>query len=747
MLARMRRALGVSCPVAPLAVVFALAVSCGNLKVRRSADAGQPRDLPVAPGGMIGSGGPLGAGGTAGAGGAGGSAVVTGGAGGMVGTGDTGREDAGPPATGGIVADGSAADVPLEFDGSGVRDGLDQDKDVDGAGGSMPIDGPALVDGSQRGGASHRPNVVIVFADDMGFGDMGAYGKLFGTASPAPTPHMDALAAEGLMFTQAHSSNGVCSPSRYALLTGKYNWRTFSGIGWSYAAPDIPSGDTTLAEFLKTQGYATAAFGKWHLGGYFYDRAGVPYTARGTDIADSASIDWEHPLVGHATDNGFDVFRGLAVTINLPPYVYVKENRIQYYDSNLGAYRDARNTDTYHSFTSAEMDDGLTVGNNSNAGLGDPTYRQIDADAIMLGEVERYLAGRATSSAPFFAYVALYSPHEPWHITPPFTNAVGFPYGDWMAEVDSRIGRILAAIDSHGMRDDTLVVLTSDNGPETSAFVNSRANGRDSNGPLRGVKRDAWEGGTRVPFVVRWPGQVAAPGTVSNELVWHGDIFATVAAYLGADLPPDVAPDGESFLNILRGQSKPSERRDAIVVASNGDHRAVIMTDGWKLIDSTGGGGGGPSYDSANDDIADPTGTNQGTPKQLFYLLTDLGEDKNLIADITDEASIRSDLVQRTGRDLLSRLDQYRTTLTSGIFVPFPDNDRDGMPNGFENQHQGLDRENPLDATLDFDGDGLTNLEEYENGTDPSLWDTDGDGYSDGDEVHTRHTDPTRAGP
>ena len=612
-----------------------------------------------------------------------------------------------------------------------------------GTGGATGAGGAA---GAGGGGASHRPNVVIIYADDMGFGDMGAYGARFGTPSPAPTPRMDSLAAEGLMFTQAHSSNGVCTPSRYALLTGKYNWRTFNDISWSYAAPDIPSGDTTLAEFLKAQGYRTAAFGKWHLGGFFYDRAGVPYTARSADITDPAQIDWEHPLVGHATDNGFDIFRGLAVTINLPPYVYVKDDRIQYYEPGLG-YRDARNTDAFHSFTGFELDGDLSIGGDSAGGLGDPSYKQIDADPIMLGEVERYLTERATDPTPFFAYVCLYSPHEPWHITAPFIGSVGFPYGDWMSEVDSRIGRVLDAIDENGLRENTLVVLTSDNGPETVAFENSRANGRDSNGPLRGVKRDDWEGGTRVPFVVRWPGQVAAPGTATNELIWQGDIFATVAAHLGADLPADVAPDGESFLNILRGQGKPTQRRDSIVIASEADHRAVITTDGWKLIDSTAGGGNGKSYDSANADIPDAFGVNQGTPKQLFRLTTDIGENTNVIAGITDVTMIRSNLVTTAGRDLLSRLDQYRTTLTSGIFAPFPDNDLDGMPNWFENRYAGFNRDNPADAALDFDGDGLTNLEEFQNGTDPHNRDTDRDGYLDGDEVHTRHTDPTKAGP
>lgn len=593
---------------------------------------------------------------------------------------------------------------------------------------------------------SRRPNVVVIMADDLGFGDYGAYATRFGTLAPAPTPNLDELAAEGMLFTQAHSSNGVCTPSRYAFLTGKYNWRTFNNISWGYAAPDVPSSDTTLAEFLKAQGYDTAAFGKWHLGGFFYDRAGVPYTERYYDITDPASIDWEHRLDGHAVDNGFDVFRGLAVTINLPPYVWVKEDRIQYFDAALGAFRDARNTDDFRSFTTSELNEGLTVGYNSTTGLGDPIFRPEDADPTMLAEVESYFAERATSSVPFFAYVAMYSPHEPWHTSAPFVGSVGFEYGDWIADFDARVGRVLAALDDNGLSDDTLVVLTSDNGPEYSAFLNSRDHGRDSNGPLRGIKHDVWEGGTRVPFVVRWPGKVA-PGTVSDELVWHGDVFATVAAYLGADLPPDVDPDGESLLNVLRGQSKPAQRRDSIVVCSQLDHRAVITTDGWKLIDSTGGGGVDPSYDSHNADIVGAIGYSQATPKQLFQLSTDLGEDANQIATLTDVTAIRENLVSTTGRDLLGELDQYRTTLTSALFPPFPDNDLDGMPNGFETSHRGLDREDPSDATLDFDRDGLTNLEEYQHGTDPAIADTDGDGVSDGVEVHERETDPTQPDP
>jgi hypothetical protein len=365
-------------------------------------------------------------------------------------------------------------------------------------------------------------------------------------------------------------------------------------------------------------------------------------------------IDWEHPLVGHATDNGFDIFRGLAVTINLPPYVYVKEDRIQYYDPALGAYRDARNTDAYQNFTTDQLDGDLPAGRDSAAGLGDPSYKQIDQDPIMLGEVESYLGQRATNPAPFFAYVCMYSPHEPWHVTPPFNGAVGFPYGDWMADFDSRIGRILSAIDDNGLRDNTLVILTSDNGPEIAAFINSRANGRDSNGPLRGVKHDVWEGGTRVPFLVRWPGQITAPGTVTNELIWQGDIFATVAAYLGADLPANVAPDGESFLNILRGQSKPSQRRDSIVISSQYDHRAVIRTDGWKLIDSTGGGGHQPVVRFSQRRHRQCRRRQSRHARSSSSICRPIsGKTRNAIAGITDVTAIRSALVVTTGRDLL----------------------------------------------------------------------------------------------
>jgi hypothetical protein len=201
--------------------------------------------------------------------------------------------------------------------------------------------------------------------------------------------------------------------------------------------------------------------------------------------------------------------------------------------------------------------------------------------------------------------------------------------------------------------------------------------------------------------------------------VWQGDIFATVAAYLGAELPDDVAPDGESFLNLIRGQRKPAPHRDSIVVSSIYTHLGLKTLDGWKFIDSTGGGGNSNSWDSSNNSIPNPAGTNQGVPKQLFHQAVDLGEDDNLISSLTNDAAIRSSLVSQTGRDLLDAIDQYRTTTTTQLYDRIPDNDADDIPNAWEIGH-GLDYNDPKNASGDSDGDGFTDGEEYLADTDPN---------------------------
>ena len=631
-----------------------------------------------------------------------------------------------PPPNPGLV-------VPfVDSDGDSYRD------EAETALGSNPNQAADLPDFTP---SPARPNVVIIYADDLGFGDISRYGSLFGTQSPSPTPNVDGLADAGVTFTQAHSANAVCTPSRYSLLTGIYNWRKFQNISGHYGfrsgIDNIPlDSDVTLAEFLKLQGYDTAAFGKWHLGGKWY----APGT--NTRITDNptnpAAVDWTRRIEGHATDIGFDHFRGLAAVINFGPYVYLHDDIVQYWVNDSGAgnaygdklpngrkgyFRPATTGDSFTYLTTSQLNSTVVGATDSRASLGDPSYRQIDAEPIMIADFERYIDERAAASDPdpFFAYLALYSPHKPWAITPAFnTSAHGsYDYARFMAEVDHRIGRILAALDNNGMKDNTMVILTSDNGPETTAMDRSLANADDSNGPLRGAKRDIWEGGTRVPFIVRWPGQAPAGMVVADEVISQVDIFPTIASFLGEDLPATTAPDGESFLNVLRGQRKPGNPRAGVVLCSISGHLALKTADGWKLIDSTGGGGNSSSWDSDNNTVPSAIGTDRGAPKQLFRMPVDLGEDDNRISGIPGDASIRSALVNLTGRDLLGILDQLRVTGAASLNGRQPDNDADGMSNSFETTH-GLDRDSPRDATLDNDGDGADNLSESIAGTDPN---------------------------
>ena len=557
-----------------------------------------------------------------------------------------------------------------------------------------------------------KPNIVFIYADDLGFGEVSSYGEIYGTTSPAPTPNIDSIAAAGVTFLQGHSGNAVCTPSRYALLTGRYNWRDFDGITRHYGeGEDLPRAvDVTIAEYLKTQQYDTAAFGKWHLGGQFYRTNGTVIT---NNPNDPNEVDWARPVDGHAVAHGFDHFRGNACAINFAPYVYMIDNQIQFFDTTLnggqGAYRAALNSDPFRFWTTQELNAPVIGARDSRAGLGDPSYNQAEVGPQLFSDVENYIADRAASgnTAPFFAYVAMHSPHDPWAITEDFVGegvANGFPFSDFMREVDHRVGRVLTALENNGFGDNTVVIFTSDNGPETNAMGQSLTNNADSNGPLRGVKRDAWDGGTRVPFIVRWPGQAAAGLKVSTP-VWQGDIFATIAAFLGSDLPDSTCPDGESFLNLLRGQQKPQQRR-AIVMSSFEGHLGLKTNDGWKFIDSTGGGGNDTSWDSTNTRIDSPRGVNQGSPKQLFHQAIDLGEDFNLIANSNGDAVIRQEITLRVGEDLLGLLDQIRANDSTTLFPRVPDND----------------------------GDSTSNAEEIDNGTDPNFRDIlFGDVNRDGD--------------
>jgi arylsulfatase A-like enzyme len=577
-----------------------------------------------------------------------------------------------------------------------------------------------------------RPNLLIIDADDMGFGDVKVFSDIFGTANKIPTPRMDTLAAQGRIFTQMHACSALCSPSRYGILTGRYSWRLKSdgvlpsGVVGAYGQPIIRQGEMTIAQFLKNQGYDTAAFGKWHLGAQWYNQQGVPYTGNSQSIADPSKIDLVRRVEGHAIDQGFNHFYGLAATINEPPYVAVVDDHV-YYDGAPA---------TTNSPWLKILGSSLTGGSAAPNGVGDPNFTnnsyivsQMQCGPDMITNAVKYLTARGTNSQPFFAYVALYSPHLPLMVLPQFVGSSGinnFPYGDYIHQSDYWIGQVLDALGANS--NNTIVIVTSDNGPENAMFVQALNKGHDSNGPFRGIKRDSWEGGHRIPFIIRWPGKVA-PGTVSSNLLWQGDIYATMADYLGVTIPSGQAPDSVSFLSTLLNPSVPSTNQTPLVLASSENQLSLSTADGWKLIDGTGSGGFDTTYDADNNTLTNAHGTIGGTPKQLFALPRDIGERNNVQASHTYKVN-----------ELMSLLNFYRDTPSS--IAPLPDTDGDGIPDYWE-QLYGLNPNNPNDATNHPPADNqLTYLQKYLYGLNPLTNDTDGDGLSDFAELFIYGTDP-----
>jgi len=488
-----------------------------------------------------------------------------------------------------------------------------------------------------------RPNILIICADDMGIGDVKCFGDALGSTSIVPTPRMDSLASQGMMFTQMHSGSALCTPSRYGLLTGRYSWRLKAegvlggGVAGSYSQPIIRQGELTLAQFLKNQGYDTAGFGKWHLGAQFYDQQGKPFDGKKTSVTDPSQIDLARRVEGHAVDQGFNSFFGAIGSLSGNPFAYVVNDRIHF------------NGAPATTNTPWVMIPGSSFAQGSQASdtVGDPNLTQRRFTPDMIDHARKYLIGRRSKPEPFFAYVSLYSPHLPLIPAKEFVGASGktnFPYGDYVYETDHQVGQVLDALGVSASN--TLVIVTSDNGPEGVNFAQGKNRGHDANGPFKGVKQDSWEGGHRIPLIVRWPDKVA-PGTISSNLLWQGDIFATVASHLGAKIPTGQSPDSVSFLPTLLGTGA-SSRKD-LVIASGGVQLSLQTADGWKLIDGSGSGGARNSHDADNRPIPTAHGKVGGTPKQLFYLPDDIGERTNLEATNSAKAT-----------ELLKRLEAYQ---------------------------------------------------------------------------------------
>ncbi|MCK5941315.1 MAG: arylsulfatase [Planctomycetes bacterium] len=376
------------------------------------------------------------------------------------------------------------------------------------------------------------PNVVILYADDLGYGDLGCYQR----QSKIPTPHLDRLAAEGLRFTDAHSSSGICTPSRYALLTGRHHWRKFHRIVPAFGSSVFEAERLTMPEMFRAHGYRTACIGKWHLG---WDWAAIrrpgAEPTKGEGYAADA-FDWRAPVPDGPLAHGFDHYFGDDVP-NFPPYAWIEDDRVVGEPSVR--YRPSpRPPEGNHEGRPGPMVDGWRL----DAVMPELTRRAV-----------AWLRDREGDDAPFFLYFPFTSPHAPIVPAAEWVGRSGAgPYGDFVAQTDDTVGAVLRALDQAGLADDTIVVFSADNGPEHYAYPRVERYGHRSTGELRGLKRDVFEGGHRVPMIVRWPGAVA-PGTVSAALVSQCDLMATFAAMLGHRLPDDAAEDSFDQTEVLRG--------------------------------------------------------------------------------------------------------------------------------------------------------------------------------------------------
>ncbi|WP_367873986.1 sulfatase-like hydrolase/transferase [Luteolibacter sp. Populi] len=475
-----------------------------------------------------------------------------------------------------------------------------------------------------------RPNIVYILADDLGYGDVASYNA----GSKIPTPELDKLAKQGRRFTDAHSPSSVCTPTRYALLTGRYAWRSpqKTGVLSPWGRPLIDKDRLTIATFLKQNGYRTAAIGKWHLGWTWPTHDGQA-PASGQDRL--SNVDFTKPVADGPVTRGFDYYFGVDVP-NYPPYVYIENDRVQGIPS-------VTNRPEYN-----------------RPGPMLPGWDWGDVLPEITRRAEHYIEDSAKRPDPFFLYLPLTSPHYPVVPTAEFKGKSGAgDYGDFVMQTDWTVGRILDALDRSGAAANTLVIFTSDNGPEVSGEVRPgvydriRQYGHSSAGPLRGAKRDLWEGGHRVPFLTRWPGKIPA-GTVSTETISHVDLFATVAALLEKTLPPAAAPDSFNILPALRDEPTTGPLRPATVHHGINGSLAIRRGD-WVLIDAPSGDlNREPEWRKEEWKIS-----SHQQPAELFNLKEDPQQRSNRYADQPALAA-----------ELKALLDQYRDR---GRSTPGPD--------------------------------------------------------------------------
>jgi arylsulfatase A len=447
--------------------------------------------------------------------------------------------------------------------------------------------------------AADKPNIVYIICDDLGYGDIQCLAP---KTSKIATPNADQLAREGMIFTDAHSGSSVCSPTRYGIMTGRYSWRTRlqKGVVTGFAPSLIAAKRPTVASYLKKHGYHTAIIGKWHLDfEYLNPKTGARYSQK----------DHGTPPIGAKIPDG-PIHRGF---------------------------------DYYHGFHHAR---------NMKAVIENDTVIAHDPEIDMLPRLTKksveYIASRAGKDEPFFLYLPLGSPHTPILPSPEWQGKSGLgKYGDFVMQTDNVAGEVSKALAKHGFADNTLVIFTSDNGCSKAANIKAlAAQGHLVSAHMRGSKADIWDGGHRIPFIVRWLGHVQ-PGSTSDQLICLTDLFATAGEILTEKIPSKSAEDSVSFLPAL--SSKPIQSTRAGVIHHSYTGHFAYRAENWKLILARGSGG----WSSPKENEA------KNAPEaQLYDLAADPSETTNLVAEKPELA-----------KQLLSKLkaDVFNGRSTAGI--------------------------------------------------------------------------------
>ncbi|MEO2144740.1 MAG: sulfatase-like hydrolase/transferase [bacterium] len=499
-----------------------------------------------------------------------------------------------------------------------------------------------------------RPNVVLILADDLGYGDVGCYNP----ETKVPTPNIDRLAREGMLFSDAHSPSTVCTPTRYSILTGRMAFRTgmrgvFTGAGGPCM---IEETRPTIGTMLQGRGYTTALFGKWHVGMTFFDERGKAILKNGLEAVQR--IDYSRPIPDAPIHRGFDQFFG---TVCCPTtdwlYAFVDGDRIPVPPTGIIDREPLPN----HPYS-----------RDNRPGMIAPGYDLEEIDLVFLEKSLAFLESHSSKSPdkPFFLFHSTQAVHLPSFAADAFKGKTqAGPHGDFIFELDHVVGELMRALQKHGLADNTLVIFSSDNGPEVPTVISMRNDhGHDGARPWRGVKRDNWEGGHRVPFIARWPGKIPS-GSRSEQTICLTDLMATLASLAGAELSHDSAEDSYDFLPaLLQTDGGTAPRKYTL-------HQTIslalaIRRGPWKYLDHRGSGGN--DYSREGRWGMKPYALTEKAPEapgQLYRLDKDPGETTNLYFEhpaIVKELKAKLEEFKASGRSAPMRQTSGASTPASG---------------------------------------------------------------------------------